>query len=300
MGEVGMNNPLVSIILPTYNRANFLHQSIKSVIDQNYKNWELLIIDNNSIDDTDNVVNSFADTRVRLYKIDNQGSIGKSRNLGIKKSLGDWIAFLDSDDYWFSNKLSEIIGTCSTDVDLIFHDLKIAINGNISNFKKVKGWKLKSPVLNDLLIRGNAIANSSVIVRKSLFEKIGGINEDMEINPCVDYHTWLNISTITNSFFYIPKSFGVYCVHSNNASQRDMSFSHQKTIFEFLNVLSRDELALIQKKITFMHVRYKYVNKQYDGITHLLLNCLSMVDLIMTAKSLFMLLALPFNKFKIK
>ncbi len=104
MGEVISSKPLISIVFPTYTRAKFLPQSINSVINQDYQNWELLIIDNNSTDDTDLVVEKYGDSRVKLYKINNEGLIGKSRNLGIKHSKGEWIAFLDSDDWWFENK----------------------------------------------------------------------------------------------------------------------------------------------------------------------------------------------------
>lgn len=289
MGTIAKNTPLVSIVLPTYNRANYLSRSIRSVIEQDYQNWELLVIDNNSIDQTDYIVNGFCDTRVKLYKINNEGSIGMSRNLGIMHSKGEWIAFLDSDDWWFPNKLSVCLDECKNSADFIFHDLRIAIDDQVCYFRKVSGWKLKSPILRDLLVRGNAIANSSAMVRKSVFEKIGKINENIEINPCVDYHTWLKVSTITDSFLYIPKSLGVYRVHGGGVSQRDMSLSHEKSIYEFTKILSKSELAAIERKITFMHARYLYVNKQRHEIAPLLLECICLSDWKMTAKAIFML-----------
>jgi glycosyltransferase involved in cell wall biosynthesis len=294
-----MYEPLVSIVLPTYNRAHFLRQSIRSVVDQEYENWELLVIDNNSTDDTDDVITYFSDDRIKLYKINNEGLIGRSRNLGIKQSKGEWIAFLDSDDYWFPNKLSASLEICSNKVDFMFHDLQISVDDRVKYFSRVKGWRLNSPVLRDLLIRGNAIANSSVMVRKFIVEKIGGISEDAEVNPCVDYNTWLKIAAVTNLFEYLPKTLGVYRVHGGGVSQRDMSFSHEKAISEFLYTLSASELTLIRRKIAFVHARYKFINKQFKDITPLLYSLVSRTDLIMTAKIVFMLLTIPlFRIFK--
>ncbi|MFO7258616.1 MAG: glycosyltransferase family 2 protein [Bacteroidota bacterium] len=99
------DQPLVSIIMPTYNRAHLIGETIQSVIDQTYTNWELLVIDDGSEDGTEAVVTGFADSRILYDKLDHTGYIGKARNHGIKKSRGEYIAFLDSDDLWRPDKL---------------------------------------------------------------------------------------------------------------------------------------------------------------------------------------------------
>ncbi|EMO04349.1 glycosyltransferase-like protein, family 2 domain protein, partial [Leptospira interrogans serovar Icterohaemorrhagiae str. Verdun HP] len=102
-------NPLVSVVIPTYNHSDFLKLSLASVINQTYLNWEAIVIDNHSNDNTDEVVSSFGNSKVRLTKIKNNGVISVSRNLGIKEAKGDWISFLDSDDLWFPNKLERVV-----------------------------------------------------------------------------------------------------------------------------------------------------------------------------------------------
>ena len=97
--------PIVSIVIPTYNHAKFISKALKSVIDQTYKNWEAIIIDNESIDETYKLINNFNDQRIKYFKIANDGVIAKSRNLGINEAKGEWIAFLDSDDWWTKDKL---------------------------------------------------------------------------------------------------------------------------------------------------------------------------------------------------
>ena len=96
---------LVSIIVPTYNRGNLIGETIQSVIDQSYKNWELIIVDDGSTDDTKKRVEEFKDTRIQFHLTVHSGVIGRVRNRGITYSKGNYIAFLDSDDLWLPNKL---------------------------------------------------------------------------------------------------------------------------------------------------------------------------------------------------
>ena len=99
------HQPLVSVIIPTYNRAHFIGETIQSVIDQTYKNWELIIVDDGSVDETGQVVQQFNDKRISYLPVQHTGYIGKTRNVGIRKAKGKYIAFLDSDDLWRSDKL---------------------------------------------------------------------------------------------------------------------------------------------------------------------------------------------------
>src|SRR5687768_5708706 len=100
-----MVSPLVSIIIPTYNRENLIGESIQSVLDQTYTNWELIIIDDGSEDGTHQVVTGFRDKRISYYLIAHCGIFGKVRNEGLRRSNGKYVAFLDSDDLWCEDKL---------------------------------------------------------------------------------------------------------------------------------------------------------------------------------------------------
>ncbi len=97
--------PLVSIIIPTYNRANYIAQTIESVRSQTYKNWELIVVDDGSVDATDKVVASFNDSRIQYTKVNHLGIGGAVKNIGIKKLSGELLAFIDSDDLWSEAKL---------------------------------------------------------------------------------------------------------------------------------------------------------------------------------------------------
>ena len=97
--------PLVSVIIPTYNRVHLIGETIQSVIAQSYSNWELIIIDDGSTDDTENRIKKFNDNRIHYHEIAHCGILGKVRNIGLSRSKGDYIAFLDSDDIWLPHKL---------------------------------------------------------------------------------------------------------------------------------------------------------------------------------------------------
>ena len=102
-----MVDGLVSIIMPSWNTGNFISESIQSVIKQTYKNWELIIVDDCSTDNTDEVVKSFKDKRIRYLKNEKNSGAAITRNRAISEANGEWIAFLDSDDLWLDEKLEK-------------------------------------------------------------------------------------------------------------------------------------------------------------------------------------------------
>ena len=102
-------NSLISIVMPNYNQSEFLAYSIESVLSQSFTNWELLIVDNFSSDETTKVLKNFLDPRIKVFQINNGGIIAKSRNYGISMSNGELIAFLDSDDIWYKDRLMCVV-----------------------------------------------------------------------------------------------------------------------------------------------------------------------------------------------
>ncbi len=104
-----MNSDLVSIIMPSYNTAKYIKNSIQSVINQTYTNWELIIVDDCSTDNTDEVVNDIIDDRIHYIKNEKNSGAAVSRNRALREAKGKWIAFLDSDDLWMPQKLNEQI-----------------------------------------------------------------------------------------------------------------------------------------------------------------------------------------------
>lgn len=121
---------LVSVIMPSYNTAQYIAQSIQSVIDQTYKNWELIIVDDCSTDNTDEIVKAFDDDRIRYFKNDSNSGAAISRNRALREAKGKWIAFLDSDDLWLPQKLEKQIDFMEkNDYKFTYTDYKIQLNG---------------------------------------------------------------------------------------------------------------------------------------------------------------------------
>lgn len=116
-----MKKPFFSIIIPTYNRAREIGRCISSVVNQSFKEWEAIVIDNYSEDNTEDIVKSFNDDRIHYFKNHNYGVISVSRNFGLDRAIGEWICFLDSDDEWLPNKL-EVIYNYVNRYDIIYHE----------------------------------------------------------------------------------------------------------------------------------------------------------------------------------
>lgn len=211
--------PLVSIIIPTYNRAADLKRALNSVMAQTYAHWECLIIDNHSADHTDDIIRHFNDSRIKLFKIHNQGIIAASRNLGIKHAQGQYIAFLDSDDWWKPEKLQKSIDCLEQGADIVYHDLHRVKKPNQRLFlRRIKCRTLKAPVYSDLLKRGNGLANSSVVLNAKLMSQIKGFSEDIDLIAIEDFEGWCRIAKLTNRFHYISTPLGYYWSGGGNAS----------------------------------------------------------------------------------
>lgn len=190
------DRPLISVILPTYNHGQFLRKAIESVLDQTYKNVELIIVDNYSKDNTEEIVKTFANDRVKYYKFRNNGVIAASRNHGIKHSCGEYVAFLDSDDVWHTQKIEKqlphfeapgIVGVAS--------EAKLVAETPYYRKKKFGRSKFKYVTYEykDIL-NGSQIFTSSVIVRKEMLERVGLFNEDKDLFAIEDWDLWLKMS----------------------------------------------------------------------------------------------------------
>ena len=259
-------SPLISIVIPTYNRANLIGKAIQSILDQSYGNWELIIVDNYSDDNTKEVIKAFNDDRILMLSTPRTGSVAASRNLGVAHSNGEWIAFLDSDDWWLPEKLMYVCKALRNNPDLIYHDLQIVnANGASMKQKRTKSRKLKEPIYLDLLLNGNDIALSSVVVRRAIFLGVKGMNESPTFFAVEDYDLWLRIAQITNRFVYISKELGVYRLHDGNIG-RVNSFDYLSNALKgHLDLLNTYQLRKYQSLYVYQIARANYLNRQFGN-----------------------------------
>lgn len=196
---------LVSIILPTYNRAHLLPDAINSVLNQTYPYWELIIWDDGSTDDTKSVLAALKDTRVKCYREENHG-MSYALNKGLELAKGDLIAFLDDDDTWLPEKLAIQVSVMEKfpQVDLVFGNfLNTNIEDSTQNLGFDQGEGSLAKLLTDewdediwLITQGflegiamdNFIAFDTVVTRRSVFESIGNFNENLRSG--MDFEFW--------------------------------------------------------------------------------------------------------------
>lgn len=187
--------PYVSVIINCYNSDTFLKEAIDSVVNQTYKDFELIFWDNQSTDKSAQIVKSYNDDRIRYFYAPNFTLLGEARNLAISKASGQWIAFLDSDDYWEINKLQESIDSLNNysrkeEVSLVYTKTKmIDSKGSVfGEYKRVESGEIRKKLLKD----GSFIVQSSIMIRKDVFDDVLGINP--KLNYCPDYDLLLKVT----------------------------------------------------------------------------------------------------------
>lgn len=214
--------------MPAFNAEKYIGQAIESVLRQTYINWELIIIDDGSTDGTKDVVSLFLDrdSRIRYYYQKNAKQ-GKARNQGIEKSNGEYLAFLDSDDLWFPNKLEiQIQEITEKGVDLIFCDCFI-FSQDISVLKRDKVGVINRFYCGEeaikLFLECNQIPILTVLAKKSVIQNVGGFIENDEVQNCEDYHLWLKLLFSGSSFFSSSETLAKYRIHSNSVTVNESS-----------------------------------------------------------------------------
>jgi len=171
----------VSVIIPTYNRAHLVGRAIQSVINQTFRDFELIVVDDASFDSTEEVVKSFNDVRIRYLKHESNRGAAAARNTGIMLSKGEYIAFQDSDDEWLPEKLEKqvkVFETESLEVGVVYTGYyRLQDNRRIyfpnANVTKKEGDISKS------LLKGYFITTQAVLVRRECFEKAGLFDENL-------------------------------------------------------------------------------------------------------------------------
>ena len=188
-----MTAPLISIIIPTYNRAAELVTALDSIEAQSETNYEVLIVDNHSEDGTDEMILARRDPRMHLIKVHNDGVIARSRNIGLAAAHGKYLAFLDSDDWWTPDKLMRCLKVLEAGADVTYHDLRISPGPAHPPGKVLRTWPLRGDPFHALLRGGNALANSSVMVRRAVLGQMTQA-EDPSLVGMEDFDLWLRLA----------------------------------------------------------------------------------------------------------
>ncbi len=206
--------PLVSIIMPAYNASNTIMESINSVLEQTYTNYEIIVINDASTDNTLNIISNITDKRLIVLDLEKNGGVAKARNAGIEKAGGEYIAFLDSDDVWLPTKLEEQIAFMIKN-NKTFTYTDYYVMGTYSNRSAgEKKRKADSRIDFKKLKKGNQIGCLTVVVKSDIMKRY--------LMPEIrheDYGTWLKVLKEEGIYAYnVGKCLARYRVHGGSLS----------------------------------------------------------------------------------
>lgn len=218
---------LVSVVVPVYNAADHLRETLSSIYNQTYKSIEIIAVDDGSSDDSIDIARSF-DGRVILVQQPNSGPAA-ARNRGVAEAKGEWIAFLDADDLWVPEKLEKQLHAMSNR-EWSYTDSRFM--GGVNDGKQDSDLNEKpSGNVIEKLICGNFISTSSVLLRRNIFNEVGGFDENLR--SIEDWDLWIRIAS-RYPISYVPDPLLKYRVHSISASR-----STRKTLPNHLKVIDK-------------------------------------------------------------
>lgn len=246
-------NPRVSVVIPTYNRAHLIPRAIQSVLDQTYKDLEIIIVDDGSKDNTEEIVKNFKNKKIIYIQHKKNKGASAARNTGVKASRGEYIAFQDSDDEWFPDKLEKQIkafNNSSPEVGVVY-----------SGFYKVEGDKkiyvpnddrftYKEGNIHGELLKGNFVGTPAVLIKKECFEKVKYFDEYL---PALeDWDLWIEMSKHYH-FKYIDEPL------LNSYSTPNSVNLNQKNMLKAREIILRNHLNDFDKNKKVLSEHYFYI-----------------------------------------
>lgn len=259
-----MNPPLVSVIIATYKRTDFLRMTLNSVANQDFKDFEIIVVDDGTLSN-DNLILCQEFEKVHYLKIENSGGPSRPRNIGIQNATGKYIAFVDDDDIWLSDKLKKQVEILDKESDYglvhCFCDLidknNVLLNASIGRHKDpfIKHGDVS------LKMMGNwTLMTSTPLVRKEVIQKVGFFNEEMP--PAgEDAEFWIRCSFQTK-FYYIDEPLVHYRVHSKNISNAtdkyvDLPVYLMKVLLNQYKTgsIKKETLKKLRKNLIYMQLR---------------------------------------------
>ncbi len=241
-------NPLFSIIIPLYNKEQSIRNTISSILKQTYDNFEIIVIDDGSTDNSLAIVKEINDSRIKVFSKKN-GGVSSARNYGINKAKGTYILFLDADDILLSNSLSVYY-----DLIMKYPNIKvfttnfniIGTDGSIyTHCKKTKTSTIASPY-RELYLRKIYIRTGNTLIHSSCFDEIGSFNENLSCYEDLEFNIRL-----LDSFqvAYSPEVTFIYIREHSNLSTTNMNFNNQ-----FISVAKIDDGSFYKKLFISEHI----------------------------------------------
>ena len=233
-------NPFFSIIIPTYNRAKSLNYSLASLVKQTFKDFEVIVCDDGSSDNTLQVVEKYKNKlNIKYFFNSNFGGPAYPRNIGLKNSKGVWICFLDSDDSYIPERLENLCSLNLENYDFIYHKLEVKRGNKKVGEIKPRKLNIKNPFL-DLLINSNTIPTSSTCIKKNILLN-EYFSEDKLLIGIEDFDLWLRLARKNIRFYYFSKTLGTYNLGDNITIGVQKDFSRISQLFQNHKIFVKKE-----------------------------------------------------------
>lgn len=212
--------PRVSVVVPVFNRAAYIVQALRSVLAQSFDDFELIVVDDGSQDDSYERAIALNDPRIVCVRQSNSGRPAVPRNLGIRMARGSLVAFLDSDDVWLPETLERLIHALDRRPDAgMSYGLATRFDGQRElGLAGPKTASLSERIFEQLLLDGNFIPTASAMVRREVLERVGGFNEHPSFKAVEDFDLWLRVAHDYPALL-VPHVIARYRVHAENLSR---------------------------------------------------------------------------------
>lgn len=246
------NYPLVSVIINCYNGEKYLREAIDSIYAQSYKNWEIIFWDNCSNDNSRIIAESY-DKKLRYFKSDINTKLGLARNMAIKKCKGLYIAFLDTDDYWYNNKLDLQIER------MIIENTSISYTGCDIGITKELAYKFvpkySSGFIFDKLLNQFEINLPTAIIKKTTLVEMG-VNFNTDIEASEEYDLFIQIAAI-HKVTVINDCTCFYRISSNSLTNKSINFRSKDRAITLITLRRNYKQIVESNKISFNFSKYK-------------------------------------------
>ncbi len=244
------NRPLVSVVIPTHNRPDFLRKTLQSIIDQTYSRIEIIVVSNGCNGNNKQVVKELNDQRIIYLDQEDSGGPAAPRNHGIKIAKGQYIAFCDDDDLWAPEKIERQVKALEDNLE---YGLSYSKMLRFDNQKQWANAHEEGPASLQSLLYVNTVPISSVFMRKSLLDKFGGFSESHGVGSSEDYEFLLRHSASTK-FYFLDEYLIRYWSGDNRVTRNSPSFSdlirHCGQVFSCYGMLRKS------KKVRFSQLIY--------------------------------------------
>ena len=255
------NKPIISIIMNCYNGEAFLNEAINSITKQTFENWELIFFDNNSKDNSEKIVKSFKDSRIKYFKSDRLLNLYDARNLAVKKTNGDYISFLDTDDMWTKDKLEKQINFIkkNSNYKILYSNYYVLKNNEKQIMYKNE---LPSGFITQKLLDFYGIGINTAFLDKSIFEQY---NFKKDLNIIGDFDFFIQTSK-KFQIGYISDPLTFYRVHENNFTKKNFKMYINELsnwIRENEKILLKNNYSLKKQKFYFKKLKIKSFLKRF-------------------------------------